>query len=127
MQPLKDIQVLLVEDELDMAVLLTYLLENEGAAVTVTTTALEALQVLNKQRPQILLCNLRLPDLDGKALLEQVRQAPATASRQIPAIAVTSYSREYGEAAALKASFDYWLTKPIDPEPLVEAILQLVA
>jgi CheY-like chemotaxis protein len=127
LQPLKDIQVLLVEDELDMVVLLTYLLETEGAAVTVTTTALEALRVLHKQCPQILLCDLRLPDLDGRQLLEQVRQAPATASRQLPAIAVTSYSREYGEAAALKAGFDYFLAKPIEPEPLVEAILKLVA
>jgi CheY-like chemotaxis protein len=77
-QPLKDIQVLLVEDEPDMVVLLTYLLEDKGAAVTVTTTALEALQVLNAQHPQILVCNLRLPDLDGRQLLKQVRQAPAT-------------------------------------------------
>ncbi len=125
-QPLKDIQVLLVEDEPDMVVLLTYLLEDEGAAVTVTTTALEALQVLNEQCPQILVCNLRLPNFDGRQLIKQVRQAPATAMRQLPAIAITSYSREYGEAAALKAGFDYFLTKPIEPEPLVEAILQLL-
>lgn len=126
-QPLKDIQVLLVEDELDIAVLLTYLLEDKGAAVTLTTTALEALQVLNGQRPQILVCNLRLPDFDGTELLEQVRQAPDTALRQLPAIAVTSYNREYNEAAAFKAGFDYFLAKPIEPEPLVEAILQLIA
>ena len=125
-QPLKDIQVLLVEDEPDMVVLLTYLLEDKGAAVTVTTTALEALQVLNEQHPQILVCNLRLPDLDGRQLLKQVRQAPATDVRQLPAIAVTSYSREYSEAAAYSAGFDYFLTKPIEPEPLVEAILQLL-
>ena len=99
-QPLKDIQVLLVEDEPDMVVLLTYLLEDKGAAVTVTTTALEALQVLNEQHPQILVCNLRLPDLDGRQLLKQVRQAPATDVRQLPAIAVTSYSREYTTAMA---------------------------
>jgi CheY-like chemotaxis protein len=126
-QPLKDIQVLLVEDEPDIAVLLTYLLENEGAAVTVTTTALEASQVLNAQCPQILVCNLRLPDLDGKELLKQVRQAPTTASRQLPAIAVTSYSREYSKAAAFKAGFDYFLAKPIEPEPLVAAVLRLIA
>ncbi|MBD2078316.1 response regulator [Phormidium sp. FACHB-592] len=126
LQPLKDIQVLLVEDEPDMVVLLTYLLEDKGAAVTVTTTALEALRVLHEECPQILVCNLRLPDLDGRELLKQVRQAPATRIRQLPAIAVTSYSREYSEAAAFKAGFDYFLTKPIEPEPLVEAILQLL-
>ncbi|MBD2072422.1 response regulator [Phormidium sp. FACHB-592] len=125
-QPLKDIQVLLVEDELDIAVLLTYLLEDNGAAVTVTTTALEALQVLNAQCPQILVCNLRLPDLDGKELIEQVRQAPATAVRQLPAIAVTSYNREYSETTAFNAGFDYFLAKPIEPKPLIEAILQLL-
>ena len=110
-----------------MVVLLTYLLEDKGAVVTVTTTALEALQVLNEQPPQILVCNLRLPDLDGRQLIKQVRQAPATDVRQLPAIAITSYSREYSAAAALKAGFDYWLAKPIEPEPLVEAVLGLIA
>ncbi|WP_277881268.1 MULTISPECIES: response regulator [Cyanophyceae] len=80
----------MVEDEPAIAVLLTDLLEAKGAVVTVTTTALEALQVLNKQCPQILVCNLRLPDLDGRQWLEQVRQAPNTGIRQLPAIAVTS-------------------------------------
>ena len=126
LQPLKDIQVLLVEDEPDIAVLLTYLLEDKGAVVTVTTTALEALQVLNRQCPQILVCNLRLPDLDGRQLLKQVRQAPSTIIRQLPAIAVTSYSREYSADAASNAGFDYFLAKPIEPALLVEAILQLI-
>ena len=65
-------------------------LEDNGAVVTVTTTALAALPVLNERCPQVLVCARRLPDLDGKELLKQVRQAPATASRQLPAIAVTS-------------------------------------
>jgi CheY-like chemotaxis protein len=126
LQPLKGMQVLLVEDEPNMAVSLTDVLEHSGAAVIAATTALEALQVLAVQRPQILVCNLRLPDLEGTHLLEQVRQAPDTALRQLPALAVTSSSREYS-AAALKAGFDYFLAKPIEPAPLIEAILQLIA
>ncbi len=76
---------------------------------------------------QILVCHRRLPDLDGKELLKQVRQAPANAMRQLPAIAVTSYSREYSEAAACSAVSGYWLAKPIEPEPLVAAVLGLIA
>jgi two-component system KDP operon response regulator KdpE len=68
-------QVLFVEDEPDIAVLLTYVLEHSGATVIVATTALEALQVLTVQRPQLLVYNLRLPDLTGTQLLEHVRQA----------------------------------------------------
>ena len=93
-QPLKDIQVLLVEDELDISVLLT--------------DWLEALQVLNAQCPQLLVCDLRLPDLED-----------------VTAVAVTSSSRE-NSAAAFSAGFDYWLAQPIEPEPLVEAVLGLI-
>jgi DNA-binding response OmpR family regulator len=68
LQPLKGMQVLLVEDEPNMAVSLTDVLEHSGAAVIAATTALEALQVLAVQRPQILVCNLRLPALEGTRL-----------------------------------------------------------
>ena len=127
LQPLKGLQVLLVEDEPDIAVLLTYVLEHSGAAVLAATTALEALEVLDVQRPQLLVCNLRLPDLEGTQLLEQVRQAEDAAIHQLPAIAVTSYDREYSAVDAFSTGFDYFLAKPIEPDSLVEVILQLIA
>jgi CheY-like chemotaxis protein len=59
-------------------------------------------------------------------LLGQIRLKLDPAVSYLPAIAITSYSREYGADAALSAGFDRFLTKPINAEPLVEAILQLV-
>lgn len=124
---LNNIQVLLVEDEPDIAVLLIYILEGSGAKVVATTTALEALQALDNHSPHILVCNLRLPDLDGIQLLQQIRlQQDATAS-YFPAIAVTSYNRIFCAEAALRSGFDRFIAKPIEPDFLVASILQLVA
>ena len=57
-ESLKGLQVLLIEDEPDIAELLHFILFQNGAAVTVATTALEGLLVLNEQQPQVLVCNL---------------------------------------------------------------------
>jgi CheY-like chemotaxis protein len=124
---LKNIQVLLVEDEPDIAVLLIYILESSGAKVIAATTALEALQVLDTQHPHILVCNLRLPDLDGIELLQKIRLRHNATVRRMPAIAVTSYNRDFCAAAALRAGFDEFLSKPIEADALITSILQLVA
>lgn len=125
--PLAHLQVLLVEDEPDIAALLLYVLEAHGASVLLVTTALEALQLLETQRPHVLVCNLRLPDLDGRELLQTIRTLPDPTVSQLPAIAVTSYDRDYSVSAALGAGFDHFLWKPFEPESLVTAILALVA
>jgi CheY-like chemotaxis protein len=113
---LAHLQVLLVEDEPDIAELLLYVLEASGATVLLATTALEALQLLDTQRPQLLVCNLRLPDLDGKELLQTIRGLPDPTVRYLPAIAVTSYHRDYSVTDALRAGFDRFLSKQCLPE-----------
>lgn len=100
-------------------------MEDNGAAVIVTVTALEAFLALHHQQPQILVCNLRLPDLDGRQLLQQVRSSSDATVNDLPAIAVTAYDRECNAETALSAGFNYFLSKPIEPQSLVAAILKL--
>ena len=124
-ESLKGLQVLLIEDEPDIAELLHFILFQNGAAVTVATTALEGLLVLNEQQPQVLVCNLRLPDMDGRQLIQRVRSLPDATVSQVPAIAVTSYDRECHAESALLAGFNDFLAKPLEPASLVAAILAL--
>src|SRR5689334_8445222 len=107
---LEGIQILLVEDEPDIAELFTFVLQEEGAEVIYTTSAAEALLVLEHQQPDILICNIKLPDHNGDWLIQQVRQSGF--NRAIPAIAVTSYTREVAADSMLNAGFQGFLPKP---------------
>ena len=70
---LKGVQVLLVEDEPDIAELLAFMLTDAGAKVTHAPSAFEALQKLDQGLPDVIVCNLRLPDIDGRQLLHCIR------------------------------------------------------
>lgn len=117
--------VLLVEDEPDIAELFTFILEEYGAEVVFASSALEALARLGQRRPDILVSNVRLPEEDGRWLIEQIRQLEGRWS-ELPAIAVTSYTREVDGQRALESGFQHFMSKPLDPDELVKAILKLV-
>ena len=123
---LAGIQVLLVEDEPDIADLLAFVLREAGADVVEAISAFEALHKLNHYSPAVIVCNLRLPDMNGGELLQSIRFGQADASEQIPAIAVTSYTREFALTEITQAGFDAFLPKPIEPEQLVAGIQELV-
>jgi CheY-like chemotaxis protein len=122
---LEGIQVLLVEDELDIANLLIFVLEESGAEVIHMDSAIGALLALEQHEPHILICNIRLPDRDGTWLMRQI-QGQRLINPAIPAIAVTSYTREVTCESAFRAGFQHFLEKPIDPDELVATILRLM-
>ncbi len=120
---LTGIQILLVEDEPDVATFLLFLLEEAGAEVTVLTEAIPALAILEELRPDVLLSNVKLPDQDGDWLIRQIRTHESEAVRLLPAVAVTSYLREVAAASLLSAGFDFFLPKLTDPDNLIATVL----
>jgi CheY-like chemotaxis protein len=122
---LAGLTVLLVEDEPDMAELLTFILEKYGAEVILANSAVRALSELEKRQPDILVSNIRLPKKDGRWLIEQIRQLEGVWS-ELPAIAVTSYTREFDAEGALQSGFQHFMPKPLDPDELVQEILRLL-
>jgi len=121
---LKGVQVLLVEDELEIAALFTFVLREAGAEIIPAFQASQALVMLECRQPDILVSNLRLPDQDGIWLIHQIRSS--LSSQQLPAIAVTSYMREFSEKRALENGFQKFIAKPIDPDELISSIAQLL-
>lgn len=124
-QPLDGLRILLVEDEADEAEIFTVMLEGAGAEVILVRYAYQALELLNHFTPNILLCDVRLPDINGDRLIQQIR-ANETAPQHLPAIATTVFIRETSGARMLEAGFDRYLTKTYDPEELIGTILALV-
>ena len=121
--PLSGVRVLLVEDEGDCREVLVAGLQQCGAVVRAVGSAREALAALEKpDLPHVLVSDIGLPGEDGYALIQQVRALAPGRGGDIPAIALTAYTRDVDEAAARDAGYQFHLSKPADLEALAEAI-----
>lgn len=106
----KTFRVLLVDDNRDGADSLGLLLEALGCKVHVTYGGAQALQVAAAFRPDLMLVDLVMPDMDGCGLVTQLRQIPAFARTKI--VALTGYKEEERKSSAMEAGFDAVLFKP---------------
>jgi len=124
---LKGLQVLVVDDEADMRELAAFVLEQQGAVVITAASAQEALTLLDRCTPNVLLSDIGMPDMDGYMLMRNVRSRAVTNGGQIPAIALTAYAGEVDQQQALAAGFQQHLAKPIEPIVLIDAIASLLS
>lgn len=122
---LRDIQILVVDDDTDTRDFYTFMLELAGARVTAVESAAEALQALAESEPDILLSDIGMPQTDGYMLMRQVKALQGN-GKQIPAIALTAYAGDINQQQALKAGFQKHLAKPVEPEELVKVIATLI-
>ncbi|MBW4538684.1 MAG: response regulator [Myxacorys chilensis ATA2-1-KO14] len=119
---LRDVQILVVEDEADSRDILTFMLEQEQAIVTAVSSAAEALYTIEQSTPDLIISDIGMPEMNGYRLMQLLRAMPR--GKTVPAIALTAYAAEYDQQQALKAGFQQHLAKPIDPNQLMRAILQ---
>jgi signal transduction histidine kinase len=122
---LSGIKILVVDDDTDTREFIAFLLEEYGARVTAVSSAHEALVALNQSKPDVLLSDIGMPDVDGYMLIQQIRISLPQGG-QIPAIALTAYAGEMNQQQALAAGFQKHISKPIEPGVLVQAISSLV-
>ncbi len=122
---LNQLKILVVEDEADTRELLVAILREYGANVSATDSASEALHLLPQFSPDLLLCDIGLPIVDGYTLIRQIRQLSPQQGGQIPAIALTAYAGETNQCLAIEAGFQRHIAKPVDHLELVRAIISL--
>jgi CheY-like chemotaxis protein len=118
--PRKIVRVLIVEDNVDAAASLHKLLEICGYSVKIASTATEGFEVAKRMRPDVMVCDIGLPDYDGYALAAALRDEPSTAS--IPLIAVTAYGSTDDRSRSRDAGFKVHLVKPVDPNVLLREL-----
>ncbi|MBD1903705.1 PAS domain S-box protein [Trichocoleus sp. DQ-A3] len=123
---LNGIQVLVVDDEPDSREFVAFVLEEAGAKVMTATTAAEALTMLMRFKPTVLLSDIGMPDMDGYMLMQQVRTLSTEQGGQVKAIALTAYAGDFNQQQALIAGFQQHLSKPIEPDSLVREISRLL-
>jgi len=123
---LDGLRVLIVDDEADTRELLRQGLEYCGANVTLAASATEALQELSLKQLDILISDIGMPGEDGYDLIRQVRMLPVESGGQIPAIALTAYTRVEDRLKALRAGYHMHVPKPVELAELVAVAASLV-
>jgi len=118
-------RILVVDDDADARDLLAQILGQAGADVTVAASADEALEVLRRWRPDVLVSDIGMPGDDGYVLIRKVRALRFEEGGQVRALALTAYARSEDRVLALEAGFHTHIAKPVDPLELTALIAGL--
>ncbi len=122
---LTGVRVLIVDDDDDLLTLTTAMLTSAKAIVQVASSAEDALGKLAKARPNVIVSDLGMPDIDGYELMRRVRALPASEGGRTPAIALSAYARHEDAENAYAVGFQRYITKPLDPAEIVIAVYNL--
>jgi two-component system CheB/CheR fusion protein len=114
--PRRQRRILIVDDNKDGADSLRHALEQHGHQVVVAYSSPQALAVGPGFGPDVVRCDLGLPQMDGFAIVRALRQDPRTAADRV--VAVTGYGQDEVHQRCLAEGFDMHLTKPVDLEEL---------
>ncbi len=112
--------ILLVEDNEVNRRLAGFLLRSQGYQVRETTTAVAAFEILETERPDLIVMDIQLRGMDGLEATRKIKQNSVTAD--IPVIAVTSYAMKGDREKALAAGCAAYITKPIDKNTFIEQV-----
>ena len=110
-------RVLIIEDNLANLELMTYLLVAFGHVSLTTQNGEEGLAAARRETPDVIVCDIQLPGIDGYSVARQIKAEAAL--RAIPVVAVTALAMVGDREKALASGFDGYVSKPIDPETFV--------
>ena len=115
--------VLVIDDHELSRDLVVGILRLTNAGVQATGSVREGLEHFQRMRPDVVICDLAMPEEDGFAFVRAVRALPSL--NATPIIALTAFARPEDRQSALDAGFDAYMKKPVDPEELAQTVLSL--
>jgi len=113
-------KILIVEDDRDISELVSYNLQREGYETTCLYDGGHAIEFVRKRRPDLMILDLMLPQVDGLEICRTLKDDPAT--RSIPIIMLTAKSEEEDVMIGLQMGADDYIPKPFSPQVLVARI-----
>jgi CheY-like chemotaxis protein len=119
-QTLRRSRVLVVDDSLSVRRAVATLLEDQGYEVTLARDGLEAAKSLEAARPDVVLTDLEMPNMNGLELAAHLRSRPELAA--LPVIMITSRSMDKHRRQAMSAGVDVYLTKPYTDQELLQHV-----
>lgn len=121
---MKDIKILLVDDEPDIIEIVGYNLSNEGYQVITAKNGLEGVKKAKQELPQLIILDVMMPEMDGIEACEQIRNHQALQNTLV--VFLTARGEDYSQMAGFDAGADDYITKPIKPKVLVSKVKALL-
>ena len=120
----KDTTILLVDDELDILEIIGYNLSAEGYNVVTAQNGVEAIKKAKKHKPELIILDVMMPEMDGIEACEKLRLIPELAETVITFL--TARGEDYSQVAGFEAGADDYITKPIKPKVLISKVKSLL-
>ncbi len=117
--------ILVVDDEEDTRQLLVQSLTFYGATVTTADSAEAAFVALQEKNPDLMVSDIGMPDEDGYSLIRRIRLLTDPQHRDVPAIALTAFTRAQDRMRALTSGYQNHVSKPVEPDELATVIASL--
>jgi CheY-like chemotaxis protein len=114
------VRILIIEDNPTHLELMSYLLRAAGHTLYAAADGAEGIECARRTNPDLIVCDMRLPRLDGYEVAQRLKNDPVL--RAVPLVAVTSYAMVEDRDMAMASGFDGYLTKPIMPMTFVEEL-----
>jgi len=122
---LSGLRVLVVDDEVDAREMLSTILGQAGAEVAMASSASQAIDLIDRWKPDVLISDIGMPGEDGYELIRKVRARSADRGGQIPAVALTAFARTQDRLRVLLSGFQMHVPKPIEPIELVTVVASI--
>lgn len=116
-------KVLVIEDNADNMKLITFILEKNGYSTIRAENGTTGIELALKEKPDFVLLDIQLPDMDGLEVLKAVRKSEIDGG--IPVIAITSYAMSGDRERLIEAGCNGYLEKPIDPVTVMSQIREI--
>ena len=120
----KDVKILLVDDEPDILEIVGFNLSNEGYNVITAENGLEGIKKARKEKPNLIILDVMMPEMDGIEACEQIRAIPDMEDAIVTFL--TARGEDYSQVAGFEAGADDYITKPIKPKVLVSKVKALL-
>ncbi len=118
-------RILVVDDDPSVLKLVQLNLEIEGYEVVTASNGREALEMVARERPALVVCDVMMPVLNGLEVVSRLRRDEATAS--LPVVMLSAKAQDIDVKHGKEAGADEYVTKPFDPEELIDAVKRLIA
>ena len=117
-------KALVIEDNEDNMKLITFILEKNGYSTIKAENGKTGIELAIKERPDFILLDIQLPDMDGLDVLKSIRESEIDG--MIPIIAITSYAMSGDKKQMIEAGCRGYLEKPIDPFIIINQIREII-
>ena len=122
---LSGLRVLVVDDEEDAREMLSTILGQAGAEVAMASSVAQAIDLIDRWKPEVLISDIGMPGEDGYELIRKVRARSADKGGQIPAVALTAFARTQDRLRVLSSGFQMHVPKPVEPIELVTVVASI--